>query len=87
MKNLSNLLFTLNNLTERNQHVEAIIAVAKYYNMTQWVDVMNNINSIHKTMGFIHCDLARFRRDVKLNILDIVENNHPEDFELINEII
>lgn len=58
--------------TENNNHTRARKVIAKYYNLTKFVKILDKINEIHSIEGHMPLALSKYREDITSCMFELI---------------
>jgi len=70
-------------LTDRNDHSEALLFIAKSLGLTSFAKVITYIMQIQKEQGYLNYNLGIFRNDVAKEIHNIATKKFGKKYEII----
>ncbi|MDA3856222.1 MAG: hypothetical protein PF569_08245 [Candidatus Woesearchaeota archaeon] len=70
---IENLVYEVQDLTDRNNHIEARLLVAEEFGMTKYYDLFTKIKDIQDLEGYIPNDVATYRYQLTNSMLEIIE--------------
>ena len=74
----SKLLAELRELTETNNHTEALLQVAKYFRLHKLVKAFEAIETLHIEMGSLDFSLGKVRNKFSARLFDHIRESHGE---------
>ena len=72
------LLTELRELTETNQHTEALLQVAKYFRLHKLVKAFEAIETLHIEMGSLDFSLEKVRSRFSARLFNHIRESHGE---------
>jgi len=84
-KSFNALVKKVESLTDVNNHTGSILAIAEYYELKKYADLLKGIFHLQNIEGFMPYELGQYRHQVYKQIMDWLKNNLPEDeYEALN---
>lgn len=74
----SKLLAELRELTDTNQHTEALLQVAKYFRLRKLANAFEAIETLHIEMGTLDFSLEKVRNKFSERLFDHIRESHGE---------
>jgi len=75
---LEKLLQELTNLTNTNQHTEALLQIAKYFRLRKLVSAFEAIETLHIEMGSLDFGLEKVRSRFSARLFDHIRESQGE---------
>ena len=72
------LLAELRELTETNNHTEALLQIAKYFRLRKLVKAFEAIETLHIEMGSLDFSLEKVRSRFSARLFSCIEQDHGE---------
>jgi hypothetical protein len=72
------LLSDLRELTETNNHTEALLQIAKYFRLRKLVNAFEAIETLHIEMGSLDFNLEKVRNRFNARLFNHIRESHGE---------
>lgn len=70
------LLTELRELTDANQHTEALLHIAKYFKLRKLVKAFEAIETLHVELGSLDFGLCEVRQRLSTRLFSCIEQDH-----------
>lgn len=83
---MKNFLNELKNLTEYNDHTEARLKIAQFYNLRKFEKIIIAIKQIRDAEGFMPNSIGLYLNQITGEMFDYIRNFQPDGSEQVKQI-